>query len=467
MSVAASTVRRVGCCMGETISVTLEEVRSLSTPVVRSCHVGNNSSNVWGWLALAGNSRLVQFDHTRYGLDENCMPWTVLADDGRIAACFDQDGRPQPAWRGRPINDQIDSIDRRYHAMLNYQIFADLDGEDLIRRHVSLAQRLAERMNRSSVGFDTSEIVAAGPLVESVLTAFIERGALALAVDRWVESRASRYLARPVTRVDHGQDGNVTIFNVDGAKVFSGTARDLSECFVDASQKIDARLRDGLNPGPLSYPWLTLELSYLIQSVVESSKDPSRAGFWHAGGSSSQYYINAAPFQQRMATAMDLLAEAALLPSRASLTFIPTFPCQLFACTSEGLVLIEKLIDLWQGHIACSVAGHDQVIRELGSTTDPLPIVSRYVAAMPEIHLRRIDALIRAFNAIDPNHLPVAHVARQGRPTYNKFGAAQENFLTFCPMFPKGLKTLRWGEAELLVKVIAHLYAGEAEPILL
>ena len=55
-------------CMQMEIGKTLQAVRSLKSPVIRSFHIGNNTLNNWAWLDLARNTRMVQFDHTLYGM---------------------------------------------------------------------------------------------------------------------------------------------------------------------------------------------------------------------------------------------------------------------------------------------------------------------------------------------------------------------------------------------------------------
>lgn len=51
----------------------------------------------------------------------------------------------------------------------------------------------------------------------------------------------------------------------------------------------------------------------------------------------------------------------------------------------------------------------------------------------------------------------MAHAADLGHPTYNEYGLAQHNLLGTRPLYPEGFRELRWGEAELLVKALAHL----------
>src|SRR5882757_3924100 len=95
----------IACPMRPRIAATLAEIRQLRSPVVRSCHVGNNTANIWGWLALARHARIAQVDHTLYGVDEVCLPWMVLDDGGRSAACYDYRGEPVPSAVGRHASE--------------------------------------------------------------------------------------------------------------------------------------------------------------------------------------------------------------------------------------------------------------------------------------------------------------------------------------------------------------------------
>ena len=79
------------------IAETLAEIDDLVAPVVRSCHVGNNTANNWAWLVLAPNSRMVQYDHTMYGVDEVAAAWLRLGDYGSVDAGVNYKGERQDA----------------------------------------------------------------------------------------------------------------------------------------------------------------------------------------------------------------------------------------------------------------------------------------------------------------------------------------------------------------------------------
>lgn len=459
-------------CMEQRIGDTLAHISELASPVARSCHVGNNTSNVWGWLALVPNTKLVQFDHTRYGLDENCMPWTVMDDDGRIRACYDQDGNAQPEWIGRGINQQIEHIDRRYHAILNYHIAADHHGEDLIVHHVRTAEAIATRLGGQEISFDSAELAGARLLIGRVFRAFASRQLLHFAIDRWVETRGgrgrrARTLSRRIGRFDYRGPDRFDIVDVDGRVVFSGDGEGLASCLHDHAVRLVQRLRYGPSQETVSYPWLTLELSYLFQSVIESERAPAQRIFWHAGGSSSQYYINEPTMRERCRQVITVLIESGLLPRDAALIIIPSFVCQLFACTPQSLAILSDIIATWQQALdrAAKSAAKSigSTLARLRRTRDPLSVAARALAILDPSIVLKLDRAVRAFNSCDPNRLPVAHVAYRGRPTYNKFGAAQVHFLQSTPRFPAAFVDLRWEEAELLVKVLAQMYAGQSE----
>ena len=73
-----------------------------------------------------------------------------------------------------------------------------------------------------------------------------------------------------------------------------------------------------------------------------------------------------------------------------------------------------------------------------------------------------LEELRTGFNARSSHRLPIAHiVSKRGHPTYNKYGIAQRHLRGQNIEFPANLSTLSWGEAELLVKVLALLALPE------
>jgi hypothetical protein len=458
-SIAMST------CMDQVIGDTLADVTALNSPVVRSCHVGNNTSNVWGWLALARNSQLLQFDHTRYGRDENCLPWTQLADRGRIAYCVDQHGQEQPAWIGKHVLEHLPAIPHRYHGYMNYQIPAN-DSGDLMRDHYQLADTLSQQINGNRALCDTAQITGHPVLLAAVIDAFARRRQLHLALGRWIRRAGAdqgKVISMPIRQIEYGADGRVTMIESDGRIAFAGPATDLAARLLDAARQIAERLRSGTGIGAVDYPWFTLELAYFFQAVIEHSQSPRQTIFWHAGGSSSQYYINAPAIRARLRQVRDVLGEQGLLPTEAVITVIPTFCCQLFATAPAGLSVLDGLIADW---LDCLARHRDRLapsLRRLQVAIHPAPVAMRALRSLEPVFVTRLHDAMAAFNAAEINLLPVAHCANLDHPSYNKFGTAQSAFLGKQLRFPCAFHDLRWGEAELLVKLMAAIVADEVE----
>lgn len=462
----ADNERFVSTCMPNRIASTLDEISRLATPVARSCHVGNNTSNVWGWLSLSANTRLVQFDHTRYGLDENCMPWLVLADYGRIEACYDHVGREQPEWRGRHVNAHLRAIPQKYFALLNYGIHTDYRDEDLILHHCRVARELSWQVNASRPSYDSSEAVSIAPALRGAIHAFADNRALHLVFDRWVRTTRNRKrytIAHKIGLIEYPRKGTIKITGRDGSPVFEGGAGSLADHFQDGIRQVSARLTDGTPVQNADYPWFSLVFSYLAGSVKEFLKDPQQTHFWHAGGSSSQYYVNDVGIQARFDQTRDLLVQCRLLPEDAKLTFVPTYCCQLFATRSDSLALLDELLDLWRAHVRANRDETARWVRRLTAASHPLEVSVQAYDALPERLRTRLRQRVSAFNNVDPNRLPVAHMANIRHATYNKFGLSQQRLYGQEIRFPKGFTYLTWGEAELLIKVLAQQSADALE----
>jgi hypothetical protein len=115
------------------------------------------------------------------------------------------------------------------------------------------------------------------------------------------------------------------------------------------------------------------------------------------------------------------------------------------------------MVGAWHDLLRAHAAAAARTIGALASTTEPLAVVRGFVAGLHDRWRRALLRHLGDFNALDPNVLPVAHAAGHDHPTYNKYGIAQRRLLELTPRFPAGLGALRWGEAELLVKVLAEL----------
>lgn len=451
-------------CMEQVIADTLNSISPLKSPVVRSCHVGNNTSNVWGWLALSKNTQLLQFDHTRYGMDENCLPWTRLANRGKIAYCVNQLGEEQPAWIGKHVLEHLPSIPFRYHGHLNYQIPANGSG-DLMQEHFQFANTLSLQINGRYALCDTSQIAGHPALLAAVIDAFARSRQLHLALGRWVRRTASgqrKVVSMPIRQIEYGPGQQLTLVESDGRIAFAGHSTELAAKLLDAARQISERLHSGAHIGAVDYPWFTLELAYFFQAVIERSHSPTQTEFWHAGGSSSQYYINAPTMRVRLRQVRDLLSEHGLLPPQAVITIIPTFCCQLFAC-GDGLGVLDSLIRDWRNYLIQHSSTLKCALARLQVAQHPAPSALRAFRRLEPAFIRRLAEAMAAFNDADINRLPVAHCANLAHPSYNKFGTAQSAFLGKRPRFPASFHALRWGEAELLVKLMAAVVADEAE----
>src|SRR5262249_16085418 len=153
--------------------------------------------------------------------------------------------------------------------------------------------------------------------------------------------------------------------------------------------------------------------------------DRTQGRFWHAGGSASQYYINSPDFRHRARAVRDIVVGADLLPPGACLTIIPTFCCELFATTAEGLAILEDIIREWRADLNKHREEFERALLDLRCTVDPFEVGRQAHAIIDREFLQSLDRAVSAFNVVDANRLPVAHVAYRRHSHYNKFGAAQ------------------------------------------
>ncbi|MCB1054145.1 MAG: hypothetical protein KDD11_01370 [Acidobacteria bacterium] len=439
------------------VGSSLERIAELASPILRTCHLGNNTSNVWGWLAMAGNTRLVLYDHTLYGLDTNCIPWTVLGDGGRVDACFSHTGEPCPDQVGLHVNDHLRSLGRRHSSHLCYGIPAVHEGRDLASHHLALAERLSESCNGSQPSFDSQEFEVDQALFGEVLRCFAHRRRLDRIFDRWVrETRKGFVVQRRLSAIRH-DGGDVEIEDIDGVRVFRGSTDELIRVFFEGVGRVARRLRSGELRGPFDYPWVTLPFGYLSAAVSESAKEPRRRTFWHAGGSSSSYYFNEPGMRASFDELTGLLQAEGFLPSRFRFRIVPTFGCQLFATTTDSLERLVALVETWHGHLRHHRPRIAAYLGALSTTVRPFDVAQEATESLPPRLRRTLVAELDAFNEIDRNRLPVAHVVDPPHPHYNKYGIAQHHLLGCRPRFPDRLQGLCWGELELLVRILAHL----------
>lgn len=448
--------------MASRIADTLDIVAALRSPVVRSCHVGNNTSNVWGWLALAGNARLVQYDHTLYGLDENCIPWVVLGDSGRVDASFGIDGLPKDVDTGRHVNDVIGGIDLKHTSHLNYALFASYNGQDLLLHHVRVAQRLCDLANGSISSFDSREVLRNKDLFANVIRSFAASGCLMLMFDRWVRTTRKGHVIMRRLRTIGTDRETVEAIDIDDSLVFRGTVQELTEALFQGLAAVADRLATAAPLPSVNYPWFTLPFAYLANCLQEHVVDAQQRVFWHAGGSASQYYINEETMQASFDALFHSLGSHGFLPEHSTLRMIPTFCCQLFATTDAGAESLSDMLTIWQEYLAryrCSVVPY---LEGLGGTTDPFGLVDAYAKQLPRETSDHLLEQARRFNRGDVNQVPVAHVVGKRHANYNKYGVAQHRLLAVHEFrIPSALRDLTWSEAELLVKTLAHLTLDE------
>jgi hypothetical protein len=444
--------------MDVSVADTLDAISSLVSPVVRSCHVGNNTSNIWGWLAIGLNTKLVQYDHTLYGVDENCMPWLVLGDRGRILACFDHRGKPRRSAIGQHVNLHMQQIDPKYRSHLNYAIHADYNQQDLMLYHMGIVQELSRNLNNSKPSFDSKELLSIPEVIESVLQYAVKKRALDLIFDRWIRRRGKkRYLTvQKIREIEYPQPDGVRITEANGIEVFSGNAQDLKMQMFTALDAICKRLTEGTAVTDISYPWLTVSFSYMAAALKEYSMDPDQRHFWHAGGSSSQYYINDKDVKKNFRRLRDLLAAAGSIPQNATITMIPTYSCQLFATNPNSLVRLAEMIECWRRFLQGNEVTMQKHLRRLATVSHPFEAIEDAYPEVPKRTLETLLHLLARFNAEDLNVLPVAHAAYIGHATYNKFGVAQHQLLNVQPIFPINFANMKWVELELLTKILAH-----------
>ena len=452
-----SGARAVSSIMSANVGSTLRTIAALRSPVVRSCHIGNNTSNVWGWLALARNARLLQYDHTLYGVDENCLAWTVLGDAGYVRASYAPDGSPRPADAGLHVNDLMATVDRRHTALLNYALFAQYDGEDLMRHHLRTAADLSAAANSSTVTWDSNELLEHAALFTDVVRGFAAANRLDLLFDRWVKTTRKGYVAMRRLRSLTHDAGRVTAVDADGATVFAGTIEDLVSQLTISLAAIRERLRHAQPLPAVSYPWISLPFAYLATAVHEYAADRTQRVFWHAAGSVSQYYVNSSAFATAFTAVRDALADGGFLPRGGRLLMVPTFCCQLIATTTGSLEYLEQLIDVWRGYLRRRRSDVTPLLEQLQTTERPFEVAAEHERALSAADARMLRQAMDEFNEADPNQLPVAHIAGRHHPNYNKYGVSQQSLRGSRFAAAPGFEALTWAEGELLVKTLAHL----------
>jgi hypothetical protein len=183
--------------------------------------------------------------------------------------------------------------------------------------------------------------------------------------------------------------------------------------------------------------------------------------FWHAVAATNHLYVAQAWFQEEFAAMTGELVRGGFLPAAAELRLIPTYSCQLFATCPGSLAELELLIALWRDHLRTHPEQARWALTALASTTEPTAVLEAFFAELPPVFLREIAARLTAFNEIDTHRLPISYRAGSDHPSENKYGIAQRNLLGKPVLFPSGFLAMRWGEAELLVKILSRLIIDE------
>lgn len=457
------SVTQFKTCMSERVVDTLLKISEIKTPVVRSCHIGNNTSNNWGWLALSKNTQLVQYDHTSYGVDENCAPWLVLEDNGIISSCYDHNGNLLVEEKGRHINLHLKkSNNRKYSQHLNYGLYAEYNGKDLIKHHYDLANKISVSINNHTVSFDTKEIISIADKIKNIIFDFARTNNLDLLFSRWIKRSKKGYvMMHRIGKIIYGANGNIEIYTNEASRVFTGTLNKLCDLFFSGVESVQCRISTGKKLEIIDYPWVTLNFSYLIAAIKEYELDSNQKNFWHAGGSASQYYINDTSFISTNNILFNILIKNNYLPHGANITLIPSFGCQLFATNMQSLEILESLLEVWKKYIRQNRNLVQSIVNSFSTATHPKPIVEFFFKEINLNVIEELKFLLEKFNKADINRLPVAHIAFYPHPSYNKYGVAQYNLLNKKIHFPKNFYNFNWGEIELFLKILAEIVIDE------
>jgi hypothetical protein len=440
------------------IGETLEQIRELKTPVARTSHFGNLGSHNWGWLALGGNTELLQWEHSLYGIDDIYVPWVVLGDRGVVEASYGPSGAPRPEEVGRHVSEAFRRVDHKYQRHLNYGIFAEHGGGDLMARHYRLSGRLSRQLNGSSTALVVTELLRIEEALSRLIRDLSRRQALHLLFNRWVRvSRKGYVVMLKLRNIEHLGPTDLALYTKDGITIFRGSIDDLIELFVQGLRGVVSRFETGGFPPFRHYPWIIGYSTYLLRALEERQNDPGQESFWHAGASASQFYIH----EEGVASYLDdfraELVQLGYLPPGFQIRLIPTFSAQLFATCEESLAVLASLLDFWRALLSRQAETARLYLDLLASRPDPRPVVEEFCRALGAPALAELARRVEEFNAIGPHQLPIANLTHPSHPTYNKYGIAQQNLLAETPLFPPALLAMTWREAELLVKTLAQV----------
>ncbi len=463
--VPAADSASVVCRMDEKISATLAQIADLRLPVVRTSHLGNTTANNFGWLALAQHTYLSPIDHNLHGVDDIYFPWALLGPGGRVVACFNHRGEPQPQWVGQPAAALRHSVPPEYCAFLSFGLRAEQDGRDLIAEHLQVTRELSWQCNRSVPRPRSAELVDLKPLLVPLIHDFYEQRQLHLLFNRWVERTPRGYLKMYKLRhIEYRAGGEVLLFTDHARPRFVGSLALFLEQLFAGWRQVQARL---LHSAPLperGYAWITGVFNLLLNAVKEAQHDPTQRVFWHAAAATNHLYIQAPDFQHDFAALAQALIHSGHLPAGCELRFIPSFSCQLFATDPLACAQLDDLIDCFCAALKPPRHGLAPV-KALAASPEPATVARAWLAEIAPRVRQELRLSLTRLNALSEVHLPIAYIsgAHPIHPaTYNKSGVAQRQLLGKNLYFPAALTTLAWGEAELLIRSLAELVAGES-----
>ena len=451
----------------EKISDTLTTVRGLGQPVIRSCHIGNNGSYNFGWLALAGNTRFVMYDHTTYGADRLCFPWMVLGDYGRIKLAFDYSGVARAELVGRHVREPETEVASRYRSLLNYGIAATVGDRHLTTWHFQQNSKIATAINGKIPTFDSEAILEHYDLLSHIVRTFAAREQLGNLFDRWVVTRRGRTVLLRIgdIKVDGGRQ--ILIKGTDGAHLFQGSIGDLLAATRKSIEVVVSHIIKGTPLTPVSYPWPRLVFSYLFGSTVEFALAPQQTTFFHAGGLTSPYYMLDQEFLNSFTGLAKLMMEDGFLPHAFELAVLPIGVCQLFA-RRDNVEILEVLLSTAVKSLRAQ-ATSDSIrgaLRSLGgdlaqSSHARLPLLEHLGAGLHE----KIRHQVRMFNQTNRNRLPVWFRGGAAGTRYGAMGAGdtQDADIYADITFPGTLGELTWGEAEWILQALGELFVDEPE----
>jgi hypothetical protein len=443
----------------EPIEATLAEVADYPLPVSRSCHLGNNGTYNWGWLWLSRNTPLVLFDHTTYGADRLCLPWTVLGDYGRVAAFYDIDGHDVDRYRGLHVNAPARGIPSKYRGILNYGVHALHEGRPLTAHHYATNLELARRFNGSIPSYDSREVLDNFDLFCGILAAgYIRRGLHDL-FDRWAHTRGSRVVFTKVESFE-SRRGDLCALGPGRQVLFKGTLNDLLAQVYESLATVRAHVEQAKPLGRVGHPWMSLPFAYLFGAAADYARCPDLRTYMHAGGLTSPYYMSEPKFRARFVLVYDQLLKGGFLPRPFRFVLVPIGCCQLFGTSSTRL--LGDIIERWRGAVA-SLPNRHAVLDLLANRTRPFGAgFRRATEELGDRFLAWLRDAILGVNNADANRLPACYDSAENE-TFNKYGIGSASLLQLTPTFTPSFSSLTWLEGEWLIHVLAFLLKDHDE----